>query len=302
MPVLQKINLGTAPDGKDGDTVRSGNVKVNANVDVLATQAALISSAPVTTNTVVLDNTYLGRRVTLQPNAAATLTWPKASTCGADSVILIINASAYTVTHAVQAGDSFVNAVTFAPWESALVTTDGVSKWSVLIRGRAIAAQEQVSGNLSVSGALTAGGPVFGPTAPGGTNSTQLASTAFVMGALPGSLTAYTPLYSAPSGSFGAGGSATGAYFKLGKLVFVQITVNIPAAGTATGLSVQLPFVTYNSALYQILAGRENAVTGKMLQGTVGPNSSTMTVFNFDNSSPVVSGGSYILSGCYYAA
>lgn len=152
---MQKINLGTAPDGRDGDTVRSGNVKVNANVDVLATQAALVSSAPVTTNTVALDSTYVGKRVVLRPSAAAALTWPKASTCVADGVILLVNASAFTITHAPATGDSFANAVALGAYETLLVATDGASSWSVLMRGRSAGPNEQVSGNLAVTGSVS---------------------------------------------------------------------------------------------------------------------------------------------------
>ncbi|WP_176314748.1 hypothetical protein [Burkholderia vietnamiensis] len=158
MPTLQKINLGTPPAGKDGESTRAGFVKMNANVDVLSAQAALTSVAPIISTAIELDSTYLGARVILQPTAAATLTWPKASTCSPDGVIMIVNASAYPISHSVRAGDTFVNSVAFGPWETALVSTDGVNTWRVLIRSRATSSNEQVSGSLSVGGRLLVGG------------------------------------------------------------------------------------------------------------------------------------------------
>lgn len=158
MPTLQKINLGTPPAGKDGESTRAGFVKMNANVDVLSAQAALTSVAPIISTAIELDSTYLGARVILQPTAAATLTWPKASTCSPDGVIMIVNASAYPISHSVRAGDTFVNSVAFGPWETALVSTDGVNTWRVLIRSRATSSNEQVPGSLSVGGRLLVGG------------------------------------------------------------------------------------------------------------------------------------------------
>lgn len=176
MSALQKINLGTAPEGRDGDTVRIGFTKMNANADVLATQAALTSATPITSNTAVLDSTHVGKRVVLRPSATATLTWPKASTCVADGVILVINASAFAITLAASPDDSFANPLALGAYEALLAATDGFNAWSVLMRGRSADSNERVSGNLSVSGNTS----VSGTLSAGATTVSGLTSTGAV--------------------------------------------------------------------------------------------------------------------------
>ncbi|MBR8219937.1 hypothetical protein [Burkholderia vietnamiensis] len=281
MTALQKINQGTAPAGSDGDTVRSAFSKVNSNVDVLNTQAALTSSAVITAAQ-ALTNAHVGKRVSINLATAGVINMPAAATCAADNVILLRNVGTTIATLAITTGSGdTVSLSKLNPGETALMDTDGVHAWNVLMRGRTNSDNEVVNFNLSVGGSLTVGGV---PASP------------------PGSMVAYTPSVSASIGGYGTGLSSSGAYFKFGKLVFFQVQILIPNAGNAVGPIVGLPVPAYASALQQVVTGREVAIAGKSLTGTIASGGSTMTVFNYDNSNPVANGVALVLSGCYYAA
>ena len=104
--------------------------------------------------------------------------------------------------------------------------------------------------------------------------------------------TAYTPTITALSGTFTTV-SATGYYSKIAKVVPMQIAVTITTNGTAAGVVIAtLPFATNNVTL---LTGRENAVTGKMLQGLA--FNSQINIFNYDGSYPGGDGHIFYLSG-----
>ena len=115
-----------------------------------------------------------------------------------------------------------------------------------------------------------------------------------------GAATVYTPVVMAASGTFTTV-SATGRYRIIGKLVFIQITVTITTNGTAAGdVIATLPFASVNVAsAAHVLAGRANAVSGKMLQGIINTNSGTVAIFNYDNTYPGASGETLVLSGFY---
>ncbi|WP_155623500.1 tail fiber domain-containing protein [Burkholderia vietnamiensis] len=169
MTALQKINLGTAPAGSDGDTARSAFSKVNSNVDVLNTQAALASSAVITAAQ-ALTNAHVGKRVNINLTSAATINMPAASTCAADQVTLLRNIGTTVVTLAIATGSGDTVALSkLNPGESVLMDTDGVHAWSVLMRGRTNGDNEVVNGNETVGGTLSvtglsafAGGASFG--------------------------------------------------------------------------------------------------------------------------------------------
>ncbi|QIX17314.1 tail fiber domain-containing protein [Burkholderia multivorans] len=159
MSALQKINLGTAPEGKDGDTVRTGFTKMNANADVLATQSALTSAALITEPQTLTD-AHIGKRVSVNLAAAGgTLKLKRASTCVPDSLVWLVNVGSKTFTIAPDdnSGDS-VALGALNPGEAAVFDTDGVHAWRVLLRGRTWAGDETVSGNLTVAGSLWTGG------------------------------------------------------------------------------------------------------------------------------------------------
>lgn len=110
----------------------------------------------------------------------------------------------------------------------------------------------------------------------------------------------------APGLSSSGGGlsnaSATGRYRKIGqKLVWVEFNIYIANSGSATGgVNVALPF-TAGGAAYA-LAGREIAVSGKMIQGIISAGATTMNVLNYDNTSPAANGANIILTGVYETA
>ncbi|WP_080405931.1 tail fiber domain-containing protein [Burkholderia ubonensis] len=160
MAELQKINLGTAPAGRDGDPARTANQKMNDNVDVLSVQAAL-TTAPMITAPRALTPDHMGKRVNVNLPVPGTIVLPPANSCGADQVTLIRNLGSTTVTLAVTSGSGDTLSLTqLNAFESALLDSNGVNAWGVLFRSRAASNNEVVSGNLSVTGGLTAGGNV----------------------------------------------------------------------------------------------------------------------------------------------
>ncbi|MDR5761961.1 tail fiber domain-containing protein [Caballeronia sp. LZ035] len=161
MATLQKVNLGTPPTAVDGDTSRVANTKVNANVDVLAKQATLTSIAPLTAVR-ALTAADVGQRVTFSFTGAQTVPLPQASTCAADQILLLRNAGAAAVTLSKATGSSdTIGLSKLNPGETALLDTDGTSKWSVLMRGRSNSDNESVNGILTASGGITANGVVI---------------------------------------------------------------------------------------------------------------------------------------------
>jgi hypothetical protein len=117
---------------------------------------------------------------------------------------------------------------------------------------------------------------------------------------LPEPFTIYTPVVTAQSGAF-TSVSATGRYRRIGKLVFIQIAIMITTNGTAASWVIAtLPFAAVNVAnSNHILAGRAASVSFKMLQANTSPNSSSLNVFNYDNSYPGASGELLLISGFY---
>lgn len=155
-----------------------------------------------------------------------------------------------------------------------------------------------VTGAAPLASPALTGTPIA-PTASIGTNTTQIATTAFVQSALPAGFTAYAPSVSATSGTY-TSASATGAYSKTGKLVCFWINATITTVGTGTSTIVTLPFASATtSGGTQIFAGRENAVSGKMLQGVNLTNSSNVTIFDYSNLSAAANGAQEQISGCY---
>lgn len=131
----------------------------------------------------------------------------------------------------------------------------------------------------------------------------ELASIANAIGALNNTLkgyeaawTAYTPTVTPDTGTIGSA-SATGRYLKIGKIVHIQLVVHVTTVGTGGGyLNVTLPF---NTAGLSVIAGWENAITGKMCQGeTYGP-STALQLRMYDNTSPIVANYNLLLGGVY---
>ncbi|WP_087754122.1 tail fiber domain-containing protein [Paraburkholderia caledonica] len=170
MTSLQKVVLGTPPSAVDGDTVRVANTKANANVDVLNTQAALTSATGITAAQ-ALTAANIGKRINIALAAAGVINLPSASTCAADNVLLLRNIGTTVVTLAITAGSGDTIALSkLNPGEAALMDTDGVHAWTVLMRGRTNSDNEIVNGNCTVNGNETVGGTlsVTGNTTTGG--------------------------------------------------------------------------------------------------------------------------------------
>lgn len=110
---------------------------------------------------------------------------------------------------------------------------------------------------------------------------------------------AFTPTVAASSGTFTAA-SATGRYKQLGKLVFFQMVITITTAGTAAGvLTATLPAT---AAAAFTFAGRENNVTGSMVQGNVSTASSLISITRYDSASIIGDGRAIRISGYFEAA
>ena len=88
-------------------------------------------------------------------------------------------------------------------------------------------------------------------------------------------------------------GTASGVWAQIGTLIYVEITLSLPAAGKPT---VTLPF-THQGLSDQrgIIPGASSA--GVMVSGVVGPESSVMTLSRYDGAA--LDAGTYFLSGCY---
>jgi len=85
-------------------------------------------------------------------------------------------------------------------------------------------------------------------------------------------------------------------------LVFVTIHIDIVDNGTGAGNMeiTNLPIAHAASNRRSTLCGRENGVSGKMLQGFIGPGSTSIAVKNFDGSYPSATNAQIDLSGVYY--
>ncbi|WOD19844.1 tail fiber domain-containing protein [Paraburkholderia kirstenboschensis] len=158
MTSLQKVVLGTAPTGTDGDAVRTAFTKINSNVDVFNSQAALASATGIT-SAQALTVAHVGKRINIALASAGVINLPAASACGADNVLLLRNIGATVVTLAITAGSGDTVALSkLNPGESALMDTDGIHAWNVITRGRSNSDNEVVNGNCTVGGSETVGG------------------------------------------------------------------------------------------------------------------------------------------------
>ncbi|CAE6879918.1 tail fiber domain-containing protein [Paraburkholderia domus] len=152
MTLLQTVNLGTAPTGSDGDAARAAFAKMNSNVGVLNTQAALVTGATVTGGG-NMTNAYVGKRVNVSFSADAPLGLPLSTTCAADQVILIRNVGIGAALLSATGPDVYSGPSKLLSGETLLVDTNGAGAWAVLMRGRTSSNNETVSGTLTVAGA-----------------------------------------------------------------------------------------------------------------------------------------------------
>ncbi|MBO1859344.1 hypothetical protein J4G52_37955 [Burkholderia cenocepacia] len=159
MSVLQKINLGTAPEGKDGDTVRSGNVKVNANVDAIAARTPL--EYTYLADSTVLLPLHVGTRFGLSmPGLGKTVTLPLVSSVPVNACVHFFNVGPQT-TIGTQGNDGTqIRTLNTGDW--AAYIADGGSFWHVAARGRMFP-DEVTLGSLTVGRDLNIGGRMLAP-------------------------------------------------------------------------------------------------------------------------------------------
>lgn len=106
---------------------------------------------------------------------------------------------------------------------------------------------------------------------------------------------AFTPSLSCGTGSLGTS-TAAGRKQTVGNTVSFTLTVSIVTNSTcATSVIASIP----TSLGSNIFVGRANSVSGKSLQGAVGPASPSMVIKNYDNSYPGADGETLVLTGTY---
>ncbi len=163
-------------------------------------------------------------------------------------------------------------------------------------KGLVTAASTIAVGNAATATKLATARTIAGSSFDGTANIT-IADTALSGAAW----STYTPTITCQTGTLTTA-SATGRYKQVGKVLFAQITITVTANGTCAGQVVAtLPVISANSASIWTMSGRENAMTGKMLQGIVQGNASTAYIINYDNSYPAASGSLLYISGVYEA-
>lgn len=105
---------------------------------------------------------------------------------------------------------------------------------------------------------------------------------------------AFTPTITAGSGTFTTV-SAVGSFMVAGRTFFADIVITITTNGTAAvSVYATLPVTGVNS---QVGAGRENAVTGDMLQVYLGSGQNYFTIYDYLGNYPGGTGYSLVCSG-----
>ncbi len=123
-------------------------------------------------------------------------------------------------------------------------------------------------------------------------------STVKIPGVNDAAWTTFNPSPTPDSGAFN-NVTGSGAYFQLGKTVFVRLTINITDKGTGVGLNCTVP-VALKTGPTQVLVGREILATGSVWHAfSIGPN--TFNVRKYDNNTALTNGWQIDLSGVYEA-
>ena len=117
-----------------------------------------------------------------------------------------------------------------------------------------------------------------------------------------GAWTSYTPTVTAETGSLTTA-SATGAWCRIGRVIFVRMVVTITTNGTGgQAINATLPVTAATAS--QMLSGRDNGSSFVILQAYIDSFAGydKVRVVKFDNSYPGASGASLLISGSYEAA
>ena len=102
-----------------------------------------------------------------------------------------------------------------------------------------------------------------------------------------GEWTDFTTVVTAGTGSI-TSYTENAKYIRIGKICILRFQIIITNAGTGAGfLSISLPFTVKNNAGTPVGAGREDALTGKMLQIQSIINSTSARIYNYDNSTVI---------------
>jgi len=109
----------------------------------------------------------------------------------------------------------------------------------------------------------------------------------------------YTPTISAGTGSITSYTLTTANYTRIGRQVTANIVLTITNAGTGTGaLGITLPYT--NGAAISCGAGRENALTGYILQAYVNAASNLLNVYNYANGTVILTNSQVRVSITYF--
>jgi hypothetical protein len=96
----------------------------------------------------------------------------------------------------------------------------------------------------------------------------------------------YTPTVAATSGTL-TSYTAVAEYTRVGRVITFVTNVTITNAGTGSGaLTVSLPFTANGSYAFNG-AGRENALTGFMLQGYISAGGTVVNIVNYSNATAI---------------
>ena len=102
--------------------------------------------------------------------------------------------------------------------------------------------------------------------------------------------TSYTPTIVPATGTFTTV-TASGRYTRIGKLCAVSVIITITNKGTAAGINFSLPFTAANPGNFSWMGvGRENSLTGTMLQINVVEGATQAPFQTYNNGDPVQSG------------
>ncbi|KST74023.1 hypothetical protein WS76_07545 [Burkholderia humptydooensis] len=148
--MLERIDLGSEPDGKGGDTSRSAFNKLNADIDTIERTVPL--DLAFLNDNADLTPAHVGKRFGLwMADAGKVIGFPPASSVRPNSCIHLFNAQE-KVTIKLQAGDmSQITVLNTGDWVK--YVSDGVKIWHVAARGRMMW-DEVVGGKLTVGGDL----------------------------------------------------------------------------------------------------------------------------------------------------
>jgi hypothetical protein len=111
--------------------------------------------------------------------------------------------------------------------------------------------------------------------------------------------TAYTPTLACSTGSLTTA-SAIGRYKQNGKTVLINIIITITTNGSCAGWIVASLPVAGNQE--SVLAGRDDGVTGGMLQGIIGNQNTDLShflIFFYNEGYPGANGAKLVLTGVY---